>query len=121
GAWMPVGTETHHPAVFAGTVGKTSAAKGVAWGVAKWPFVRADPEWAERCICSGVGSGQGLIERVRNERRSMKVGKDGTVKEQVIPAASDMRCLLRLDELAVCFKLQRSESSTLGETLLTAW
>jgi hypothetical protein len=43
------------------------------------------------------------------------------VEEQVVPGAADKRCLLRLDELAVCFKLQRSDSSTLGETLLTAW
>ena len=121
GAWVPVGADDHHPAIFAGTVGKTSAAKGVAWGVAKWPFARADPGWAETCICSGVGSGQGLIERVRDERRSMKAGKDGIVKEAIIPAATDKRCLLRLDELATCFKLQRSESSTLGETLLGAW
>jgi hypothetical protein len=29
--------------------------------------------------------------------------------------------LLRLDELATCFKLQRRDGSTLGPTLLTAW
>jgi hypothetical protein len=42
-------------------------------------------------------------------------------EEQVTPGAEDKRCLLRLDELSVCFKLQRDESSTLGETLMTAW
>lgn len=121
GAWVPVGAEDHHPAIFGSTVGKTSAAKGIAWGVARWPFARVDPGWAEKCICPGVGSGQGLIERVRDERRTTKMGKDGIATETVIPAAPDKRCLLRLDELAVCFKLQRSESSTLGETLLGAF
>ncbi|MBY0514064.1 MAG: bifunctional DNA primase/polymerase [Gemmataceae bacterium] len=121
GAWVQVGADQHFPCLFVGIVGRTSDAKGVAWGSAKWPFSKADPAWAKACVCHGVGSGQGLIERVRDERRCVNVGKDGTVKETVIPAAPDKRCLVRLDELAVCLKVQRSESSTLGETLLTVW
>ena len=88
--------------------------------MAKYPFAKADQLWAKYCICPGVGSGQGLIEKLRDERKSINVGKDGIVKETVIPAALDKRCFLRLDESAICFKLQRSESSTLGEMLLTA-
>jgi len=85
----------------------------VAWGVSKWPFAQVEAEWAKACICHGVGSGQGLIERCRDERK--------TAKGEVIPAAEDKRCLLRLDELALCIKQQRGDSSTLTETLLTAW
>jgi Protein of unknown function (DUF3987) len=52
----------------------------------------------------------------------MKINKKtGLVEETIVPGAIDKRCLLRMDEMAVCFKLQRSESSTLGETLMTAW
>ncbi len=120
GAWVQVGADRHHAALYVAVVGRTSDSKGVSWGVAKWPFLKADPDW-QRCISHGVGSGQGLVELVRDERRSLKVGRDGTVKETLIPAAADKRCLIRLDEMAVCFKLQRGESSTLGETLLTAW
>jgi hypothetical protein len=118
GSFVRVGADRHYPALFAAVVGKTSDAKGVAWGVSKWPFSQADPAWASACVCPGVGSGQGLIERVRDDRTTLD-RKTGEVK--TIPGAKDKRCLLRLDELAVCFKLQRSESSTLGETLLTAW
>jgi hypothetical protein len=121
GAYVKVGADLHYPSIFLGIVGRTSDAKGVSWGVAKYPFAQVDPTWAKLCICPGVGSGQGLIERVRDERRSLKIGRDGEIKETIVPAAMDKRCLLRLDELAICFKLQRTESSTLGETLLTAW
>jgi hypothetical protein len=122
GAWLQIGPDKHHPALFVGIVGTTSSQKGMAYAVARWPFARADPGWFQRCVCNGVGSGQGLIERVRDESRSMKLNKrTGIAEEVVTPGAADKRCLLRLDELAVCFKLQRSENSTLGETLLTAW
>jgi Bifunctional DNA primase/polymerase, N-terminal/Protein of unknown function (DUF3987) len=120
GAWV-YACGNHHPALFLALVGLTSARKGVSYGIAEWPFVKADPEWARLAVCYGVGSGQGLIERVRDESRSIKINKKGEAEEQVIPGAKDKRCLNRLDELAVCFKLQRSESSTLGETLMTAW
>ena len=96
-------------------MGATSARKGMGYSVAKWAFAKADAEWAKFAVCNGVGSGQGLIERVRDESRTMKLNRNGEAEEQFIPGAKDKRCLLRLDELAVCFKLQRSESSTLGE------
>ena len=121
GAWVSA-DEDHYPNLYVGIVGATSDAKGTAWGMAKYPFVQAETQWAKYSLCNGVGSGQGLIERVRDEARSQKVNKKtGCVEEQVIAGAIDKRCLLRLDELSICFKLQRSENSTLGETLLTAW
>ena len=115
------GPDLHHPALYVGIVGATSARKGMGYSVAKWPFAKADADWVKFAVCNGVGSGQGLIERVRDESRTMKLNEKGEAEEQVIAGAKDKRCLLRLDELAACFKLQRSESSTLGETLLTAW
>lgn len=122
GAWVTLGPDQHHPALYVAVVGATSVRKGMGYSVAKWPFTRADPLWAKLSVCNGVGSGQGLIERVRDESRSIKLNKKaGEVEELVVPGAADKRCLLRLDELSACFKLQRSDSSTLGETLITAW
>jgi hypothetical protein len=121
GAWVQVGGDQHYPALYAAQVGLTSDAKGVCWGAVKWPFLKADPHWTSACILHGVGSGEGLIEQVRDESRTLKINGKGVAEEQVIPGAADKRCLLRLDELAVCFKAQRREGSTLGERLLTAW
>jgi hypothetical protein len=66
-AWVEVGPTCHHPALFVGLVGVSSARKGMAFDVAVWPFERADPQWARACVCRGVGSAPGLIERVRDE------------------------------------------------------
>jgi len=46
---------------------------------------------------------------------------DKTGKIQVIPGASDKRCLLRLSELSRCFKVGRRENATLSEYLREAW
>ena len=114
--------DLHFPALFVGVVGKTSDAKGVAWNVVQWPFGKVESQWAKNAICHGVSSGQGLIDRVRDEQKTFSLNKkSGVVEEKVIPGSPEKRCLVRLDELSVCFKMQASEKSTLGETLLTAW
>ena len=122
GAWFTASADIHYPGLYVANVGGTGDAKGLAWGVVKYLFAKSDQQWAKLGLCNGVGSGQGLIERVRDESRMLKFDKKtGKVEETIIPGAGDKRCLLRLDELSVCFKLQRSDNSTLGETLLTAW
>jgi len=117
GAWVQVGADRHHPALFVGIVGKTSDAKGVAWGVSRWAFAQAESAWAKACICHGIGSGEGLVERVADEQTA--IDKSGNVI--VIPGASDKRCLIRLGEFSRCFKAQRRADSTLSEYLREAW
>ena len=115
GAWVQVGPRLHYPSLYLALVGGTSDAKGDTWACALWPFREADPAWAGRCIASGIGSGEGLVERIADD--SSYIDKDGNAK--VIPGASDKRCLVRLSELSKCFKLGRRDSSTLSEMLST--
>jgi hypothetical protein len=117
GAWVQVGPRLHHPALYLGVVGRTSDAKGDGWAVALYPFKQIEPAWASACIANGVGSGEGLIERVADAQTVL--GKDGSA--EVIPGASDKRCLLRLSELSRCFKVGRRENATLSEYLREAW
>ncbi len=117
GAWVEVGPRRHHPALYVGIVGNTSDAKGDGWAVSVWPFKQVDPTWASTCIANGVGSGEGLVERVAND--STMMGSNG--KAQETPGASDKRCLLRLAELSRCFKLTRRENATLSENLREGW
>ncbi len=117
GAWFRVGPRLHYPGLFVGVVGKTSDAKGDGWAVSLWPFRAVEAAWAKGCIANGVGSGEGLVEKVADEQKVL--GKDGTA--QAIPGASDKRCLLRLAELSKCFKLGRRENATLSEHLREAW
>jgi hypothetical protein len=117
GSWVQVGPRQHHPALFVGIVGRTSDAKGDSWAACLYPFRVAEPQWASICIANGVGSGEGLVERIADDQTIL--GKDGTA--QVIPGATDKRCLLRLSELSGLFKRQRRENATLSEHLREAW
>src|SRR5581483_5608786 len=121
GAWFPVGPRIHHPALFVGIVGRTSDAKGDSWAASVWSFRKAEPDWAQRCVANGIGSGEGLVERVADEQRFMTVNRQGVAEETVIPGAADKRCLVRLSELSRCFKLNRRENATLSEHLREAW
>jgi hypothetical protein len=116
-AYFKVGATKHYPALYVGIVGNTSDAKGDSWAVSLYPFREANPQWASTCITNGIGSGEGLIERIADGRNVL--GKDGKVIE--IPGAKDKRCLLRLSELSKCFKVQRRDCSTLSETLREMW
>jgi hypothetical protein len=111
-AWVTVGPRLHHPALYVGIVGRTSDGKGDAWAVAKWPFAQVEPEWASKCICNGVGSGEGLVERVAD----LRLDKDGNAQ-----GGEDKRCLLRLSEMSRVFRLNRRENATLSDNLKEAW
>jgi hypothetical protein len=120
GACFTVGPRVHHPVLYVGIVGRTSDAKGDSWAASLWPFQQVEPDWAKHCIANGIGSGEGLIERIGDEQRFMSI-KKGIAEETVIPGATDKRCLVRLSELSRCFKLNRRENATLSENIRDAW
>ena len=112
---------TQYPILYVGVVGKTSGGKGTAWNMVRTPFTWSEPE-STKCIAYGISTGQGLIDRVRDERQVLEVDKKtGEQLVKVIPGSEEKRCLVRLDELSLCLKLQASEKSTLAETIMTAW
>jgi hypothetical protein len=117
GAWQRVGPRLHHPALYVGIVGLTSDAKGDGWAAALWPFKQVEPEWASACIANGVGSGEGLIERIADDQTVL----DRAGEAVLLPGAADKRMLVRLPELSRCFKLGRRENATLSEHLREAW
>ena len=120
GAWFTVSARVHHPALYVGIVGRTSDAKGDSWAASLCPFQQVEPDWAKHCIANGIGSGEGLIERIADEQRFMSI-KKGVAEETVIPGAADKRCFVRLSELSRCFKLNRRENATLSENIRDAW
>jgi hypothetical protein len=122
GAWLKVGARRHYPALFTALVGTTSAAKGDAFQVARYSFEQVEAEWSRACICPGIGSGEGLIERIADEQKTIQLNKKtGVAEEKIIPGAADKRCLLRLPELSRLFKSQRRENNPLSELLREAW
>jgi len=116
-AWVKVGARRHYGNLYTAIVGRTSDAKGDGYSVSLYPFRQADPIYSCTAIANGVGSGEGLVERVRDEFQ----GSNNKGEPLIIPAANDKRCLLRLSELSRAFKSGRRESSTLSEMMREAW
>jgi hypothetical protein len=117
GAWVKVGPRKHHPAIYSGICSKTSGGKGDAYAVARYLIGKCDLPYCVNAIAQGVGSGEGLIERVRDELST--IGKKG--EPVTIPGSLEKRCLLRLPELSRAFRVGRRDSSTLSEILREAW
>src|SRR5258707_15733893 len=59
--------DRHHQNLFAVLVGETAKArKGTSWGQIGGIFKNVDAEWFEHRVMSGLASGEGLIEEVRD-------------------------------------------------------
>lgn len=70
GAWVQVGARKHYGNLYTAIAGNTSDAKGDSYSVALYPFRQADPIYCSMAIANGVGSGEGLVERVRDEAQA---------------------------------------------------
>ena len=65
--YFVAGADTHHANLFAAIVGNTASRKGAGLSVVKWLMQRAEPEWYGNHLGYGLSSGEGLIERVRDD------------------------------------------------------
>jgi hypothetical protein len=103
-----VGQTPHHMNEFLAVVGRTSRArKGDSKNAALFPLQEADPEWASN-IASGLSSGEGLINAVRDP------GDDHE-------GADDKRLLVVETEFATAIKQFSREGNILSATLRDAW
>jgi len=121
GVWVGVGphlrvANNRHPALlWPLIVGRTAAgAKGTSMDVVKRMMLAADPEFGER-ISSGLSSGEGLIEAVRDE-----AGDDPDAKDYD-PGVPDKRLLVIEPEYASVLARMARQGSTLGAVLRDAW
>src|SRR6266542_3490788 len=57
-----------HPArLYAAIVGESGVGrKGLSWSVPRHLLAQVVPDWADRCVHSGLSSGEGLIQHVRD-------------------------------------------------------
>lgn len=115
----------HGANLFAVVVGDTASRKGTAWAVASRLLKKADPEWAERCVAYGFGSGEGLVHRIRDDaERHEAVKEKGVVAGYapvVVPGVADKRLMMVEEEFAKVFKLARQERSTLTPIIRNAY
>lgn len=123
-----VEADKHYMNLFAVLVGSTSSGrKGTSWGQAMRPFESIDEIWARSCIASGLSSGEGLINAVRDEVRQEKPiragGKSTGIMEVVVTdsGVSDKRSLVFEGEFASVLRVQGREGNTLSAVIRQAW
>lgn len=112
----------HYTKLFVLIVGKTSKArKGVSWERVKSRFEEAVGDWADTRIQSGLSSGEGLINAVRDAHTKVGRGKDGKAKLTNIPGAKDKRLLVYESEFAAVLAVKGREGNTLSTLIRQAW
>jgi hypothetical protein len=108
----------HHPNLFCAIVGRTSRSRKGTSADPIMDLMRAvDSSWAAGRVISGLSSGEGLIDQIRDER---KVHRDGA---EVVddPGVKDKRLMIIEGELAQALKHMRREGNSLSPTLRNAW
>ena len=107
GPHVRVEADEHPGRLFVAIVGDSSRArKGVSWGHVRRLFASVDESFPER-IANGLSSGEGLIDRVKDEEL------DGESR--------DKRLLVVENELASVLKVIERQGNTLSPVLRNAW
>src|SRR5262249_11238128 len=108
----------HHAREFVLIVGRSAKArKGTSWNIIKELFLLADPNWSKNRIVSGLGSGEGVVNCVRDPQTE----RDEQGREKTIAGAEDKRLMVVESEFASVLSVSGREGSTLSEVLRNAW
>jgi hypothetical protein len=101
----------HYLNLYVVAVGLTSKSrKGTSWNRVRKSFAEIDGgEWTSRCIASGLSSGEGLIEAVRDAS-----GEDDA-------GIADKRLLISQGEFCGVLRAMEREGNTLSIVLRDAW
>ncbi len=102
----------HHANLFVSLVGDTASAKGQAYSVVQRLFHKAEPSNSED-IAYGLSSGEGLVDRVKDE---VEQGKDGVFR---MPCSKRLLCVEQ--EMVKPITAMRREGNTLSAVLRSAW
>jgi hypothetical protein len=125
--YFPVEATKHYPNLDVTLMGETSKArKGTSYDVIEWIMQTVDATWSHRNVISGCGSGEGLINAVRDpviKQEPVKTKGKITGYEEVIVDAgvSDKRLLVYESEFASVLKVSLREGNILSMTLRQAW
>ncbi len=110
--------------LFVSIVGGTSEGrKGTSMGIVRRIMRDVDADWVRWCRTPNLVSGEGLIDRVRDDVYRVMVNKKTGEPENVLvePGVEDKRLLCEIQELAGTMRAGRSERSTLFQTMREAW
>jgi len=118
GPYWQVGATRHHANLFTVLVGETAAGrKGTALDEVLRLVRMAAPDWRERSMFSGIGSGEVLVHEVRDER----VTTNQKGETQVDAGVTDKRLLTTEAEFGAILGIAKRDGSTLSQVLRRAW
>lgn len=110
--------DRHGLNLFMALVGTSSKGrKGTSWGHIRRLFETADPTWSANCVVSGLSSGEGLIEQIKDP--VTEVTEDGFYEKD--PGVLDKRLLVQEGELALVLRVLQRDGNTLSAILRDAW
>jgi hypothetical protein len=110
--------DRHGLNLFMALVGTSSKGrKGTSWGHIKRLFETVEPTWSNNCVVSGLSSGEGLIEQIKDP--TVEVTEEGTFEKD--PGVIDKRLLVQEGELALVLRVLQRDGNTLSAILRDAW
>lgn len=116
-AYQEVEAERHYMKIFMVIVAQSAKGrKGTSWAQVMRVMRRVDPDWAAKCLFSGVSTGEGLIHHLRDPRKSFD-SKSPTID----PGVDDKRALVIATEFASILKVMERNGNSLSATLRDAW
>jgi hypothetical protein len=116
--YFQIGGTRHYPILFVVMVAETAAArKGSSWAEVRRLFELVDEDWTNNCIDSGLSSGEGLIERVRDPMQIRR--RNGT--SETDGGITDKRLLVFETEFSSVLKNTERRGNKLTGVLRSAW
>lgn len=110
----------HRANIYAVLVGDSSKSrKGTSAGRVRSVMKYADEKWTDERVKSGLSSGEGLINEVRDERRS--ISQDTKEIEIVDTGVTDKRLLIAEPEFANALTVMERAGNTLSPVIRAAW
>ena len=107
----------HHTNLFVALVGDSASGKGQAWSVVQRLMEAADPDWEAEAPVYGLSSGEGLVDRVKDEEEEEST--DQTPSLFVMRRSKRLFCVET--EFAKPLVSMRREGNTLSPLLRSAW
>ena len=112
--------DQHHANLFTVLVGESSKArKGTSWGRIASFAKLADEHWYDDRTKSGLSSGEGLINEVRDERKEWN--RRRAARKSLIAGVKDKRLMVSEPEFAGVLAVVERHGNTLSPLMRKAW
>jgi hypothetical protein len=116
--YFQVGPTRHYANVYAAGVGPTATGrKDTALDWARGICAQMAPEWQHTCCVSGLSSGEGLVEAVRDPSDELNAKTGEPLERGVL----DKRLLVMESELSRLLRVMMREASTLSAIIRDAF